>query len=143
MNYKKHKNITILLGGFLLVSLLSNLIQIFLYNPKSFSNMFRLPKEMGMPWISYISLAVIFLSAFGAIGLMKYRQWGFYVIYFTYLAGASVAYFPFFPVFISQFAPGTYGGIITLILIFAILGFLIYLHLVAKKGLYFKKAAQI
>jgi hypothetical protein len=142
MNYKKHKNVTILLGGFLLASLLLNLIQIFLFNPKSFSNMFRLPEEMGMPWISYISLAVIFFSALGAIGLMKYRQWGFYAIYLTYLAGASVAYFPFFPGFIFQFAPGIYRGIITLILIFAILAFLIYLHVAAKKRLYFKKVAR-
>jgi hypothetical protein len=105
--------------------------------------MFKYTEEVGMPWIPYISLAVIFLSALGAFGLMKYRQWGFYTIYLSYLAGASVAYFPFFPGFIFQSAPGIYGAIITLILISSILVFLIYLHVAAKKGLYFKKAAQI
>ena len=131
MNYKKHKNVTIFLGGFLLASLLLNLIQVLLHNPKRFSNMFRYTEEVGMPWIPYISLAVIFLSALGAFGLLKYRQWGFYSIYLSHLAGASVAWFPFFPGFIFPSASGIYGSIIILIVISAILGFLT--HQVHKK----------
>jgi hypothetical protein len=143
MNYKKHKAVTILLGKFLLGSLLLNLIQVLLRNPKSSSNMFKYTEEVGMPWIPYMSLAVIFLSALGAFGLMKYRQWGLYTIYLGYLAGASVAWFPFFPGFIFPSSWAIYGSIIMLIVILEILGFLIYLHVTAKKGLYFKKVPQI
>jgi hypothetical protein len=147
MNYKKHKNFTVLLGSIHMASLLFNLSQIFLYNQRNFIEMFRYTKEVGLPWIPYISLGVIFLSALGAVGLMKYRQWGFYGIYFSYLAGASVAWFPFFPGFIFGFifpsTSGIYGSIIMLIVILAVLGFLIYLHVTAKKGLYFKKMPRI
>ena len=143
MNYRKHKNITVLFGGIFLASLLLNLIQVLLRNPRHFIRMFRFTEEFGMSWIPYISLVVIFLSALGAVGLMKYRQWGFYGIYLSYLTGASVVWFPFFPGFIFPSASGIYGSIIMLIVISAILGFLIYLHVMAKKGLYFKKVPKI
>ena len=141
MNYKKHKKVTVLLGGMLLACLLLNLIQILLRNPRSFINMFRYTKEFGMPWIPYISLAIIFLSAVGAASLIKYRRWGFYGIYLSYLAGASVVWFPFSPLFIFQFTSGIYIGIMELILISAILGLLIYLHLSGKKHGYFGQSA--
>jgi hypothetical protein len=141
MNYKKHKKVTVLLGVILLACLLLNLIQISLRNPRSFINMFRYTKEFRMPWIAYISLSVIFFSAFGAAGLIKYRRWGFYGIYLSYLAGASVVWFPFSPLFIFQFTSGIYVGITELILIFAILGLLIYLHLSGKRHGYFGQSA--
>ena len=137
MNYKKHKNVTVLLGAILLASLFLNLIRILLHNPRTISDMFRLTKEVGMPWIPYIHLAVIFPSAVGAAGLIEYRRWGFYAMYLSYLAGASVASFPFFPGFIFQFASGIYTSIMALILLTGILGLLIYLHLSGKKHGYF------
>jgi hypothetical protein len=104
-------------------------------------DMFRYTKEVGMPWIPYISLAAIVLSAVGAAGLIKYRRWGFYGIYLSYLAGASVAWFPFSPGFIFQFTSGIYASIMMLILISGILGLSIYLHLSGKTHGYFGKAA--
>jgi hypothetical protein len=141
MDYKKHKKVTVLFGGILLASLLLNLIQILLRNPSSFINMFRYTREFGMPWIAYISVSTIFLSAVGAAGLIKYKRWGFYGIYLSYVAGASVVWFPFSPLIIFQFASGLCVGIMELILIFAILGLLIYLHLSGKKHGYFGQSA--
>ena len=140
MNNKRHKTITILLGASLLASLFVNLSQIMIHNPKNFTDMFKLTSEMGLPWIPYISITTIFLSALGAVGLMKYRQWGFYGVYLAYLAAVSVAWFPFFPSFIFQFTSGIYKGVITLIVLFGLLGSLIYLHFSGKKRLYFKKS---
>jgi hypothetical protein len=142
MNKKRHKNFTLLLGSILAASLLVNITQILIHDPKSFIEMFKNFKGVGMPWIPYISLVVIFLSALGAVGLMKYRQWGFYSMYLSYLAGALVAWFPFFPGFMLQFATGRYNSVIMLILIFAILIVLIYLHWSGKRGLYFKRSAE-
>jgi hypothetical protein len=141
MNYKKHKKVTVSLGGILLACLLLNLSQILVRTPRSFTDMFRYTREFGMPWIPYISLAIIFLSAVGAAGLIKYRRWGFYGIYLSYVAGASVVWFPFSPLFIFQFASGIYVGILELVLISAILGILIYLHLSGKKHGYFGQSA--
>jgi hypothetical protein len=105
--------------------------------------MFKYTKDVAMPWIPYFSFAVILLSAFGAVGLIKYGQWGFYGICLSYPAGVLVVGSPFFPGFIPAFASGIYGSIITLVMISAVLSILIYLYLVGKKRLYFRKTAQI
>lgn len=140
MNHKKHKIVTVLLGSILLASLSLNIVKI-LFNPRNFIDMFRYTKEVGMPWIPYISLASIFLSAIGAIGLIKYRRWGFYGMYISYLAGASVAWFPFLPGFMFQFISGIHVGIMTLILLLGFLGLLFYLHLSGKRYGCFNKLA--
>ncbi len=147
MTHKKHKNVTVLLGAIFLVSLSLNIVQILLHNPRYFIDMFRCTKDVGIPWIAYISLASIFLSAIGAAGLAKYRRWGFYGMYISYLAGASVAWFPFFPRFIFpsfifpdlivQPISGTYVSIMSLILLLGFLGLLVHLHLSGKKYGYF------
>ena len=103
MNHKTHKNATILVGGILLASLLLNQAQTLLRDPGSFVDMFKWTKEVGMPWIAYISMGVICLSAIGAAGLIRYRRWGFYCMYVNYLAAASAVWFPFSPGFIFQF----------------------------------------
>jgi hypothetical protein len=143
MNNKRYKNVTVLLGAFFLASLLVNLIQILMHNPKNLIDMFKFTNEVGLPWIAYISIMTIFLSALGAVGLMKYRQWGFYGIYLAYLAAISIAWFPFFPGFIFQFTSGVYKSIITLIVLFTLLALLIYLHQAGKKRLYFKKSTAL
>jgi hypothetical protein len=104
--------------------------------------MFKLTEEMGVPWIPYLSLAVILFSGLGAVGLLKYRQWGFYGIYLGYLTGALIVWFPFIPGFMFTFTQGMYRGIITLLIILAVLSILIYLHAVGKKRLYFRKPVQ-
>ena len=140
MNNKKHKNITVSLGAMLLATLLVNDIQILIRNPKYFTDIFKSMKEVGLPWIPYISTTAIVLSAVGAVGLMKHKQWGFYGMYLAYLAALSIAWFPFFPGFLIQFTTGVVNSIITLIVLCALLGFLIYLHVSGKKRLYFKKS---
>ena len=141
MDKRRHRNFTVLFGSIFAASLLANIAQILIYDPKGFIEMFDKFKEVGMSWIPYISLTVVFLSALGAVGLIGYKQWGFYSIYLSYLGGALVAWFPFFPDFVLQSTRGTYGTVITLVLLSAVLIFLIYLHLSGRKGLYFKKPA--
>jgi len=143
MNNIKHKNLTILSGVLLLATLLVNLIRILTHNPSSFIKLFKLTEEIGLPWIAYISISTWVLSAIGALGLIKYRQWGFYSIYFAYLVSLSVVSFPFAPGFLFQFTSGIYKGVITLIVLFTALGFLIYLHVIGKKNLFFIKSNAI
>jgi hypothetical protein len=125
----------------LIASLLVNLSQIFLHNPRQFADAFRISMEMSMPEIPYVSILTILSSLFGAVGLIKYRRWGFYGTYFSYLCGTLVVWFPFFPTFLFQFTSGLYRGVITVIAIYAVLGVLIYLHLSGKKQNYFKREA--
>ena len=146
MNHKKHKNVTLLLGVIFLVSLSSNIVRILLHNPGYFIDMFRYTKDVGIPWRPYISLASIFLSAISAVGLAKYRRWGFFGMYISYLAGASVAWFPFFPGFIFpdlifHLMSGIYVNIMNLIPLLGSLGLLVHLHFSGKKYGYFDRLA--
>jgi hypothetical protein len=142
MDYRRQKTVAVVIGGVFLASLLVNLIQILIRNPRNFIDMFKLTKEVGLPWIPYISIAVILLSVLGGIGLMKYRQWGFYGIYLSCLAGAVVAWFPFFPGFLLQFTSGIFKSVLTLLAVAGILAVLIYLHVSGKKQDYFRKPAE-
>jgi hypothetical protein len=142
MNKRRHKTFTLLFGGFFAISLLVNIAQIVLHDPKSFFEMFNTFKAVGLLWIPYLSLAAILLSGLGAMGLMKYRQWGFYSIYLSYLAGVLIVWFPFFPGFMFQFGTGLYTNAIMLIALFAVLIVLIYLHVSGRKGYYFWKSVQ-
>jgi len=54
--------------------------------------MFRTFAEVGMPFIPWLSILVIVFSFPGAIGLIKYRLWGFYGLYLTYLFGTLIAW---------------------------------------------------
>ena len=141
MTHRKHKNVTVSLGGILLASLFLNLMEAWRDNPQTFVDVVRFTKEMGLPWIPYISFAVILLSAAGAVGLLRYRRWGFYCLYLSYLTGTSVAYFPFSPGFIFPFKPGILAGILGLALLSGILALLIYLHRSGKKQDFFGQAA--
>jgi hypothetical protein len=134
MNYRRQKIIVIMIGAVFLVSLLINVVRI---NPSQFINVFTISKEVGLSFIPYISIIVIFCSVFGIIGLLKYKRWGFYAIYLTYLMGTLVAWFPFFPTFLFGFASGIYWSFIKLVGIYAVLGVLIYLHLSGEKHGYF------
>ncbi len=133
MTHRIHKIATESLGGILLASLFLNLFETLLDNPKSFSNAFRHSKEVGLPWIPYVSWAVILLSGAGVAGLLRYKLWGFYCLYFSYVTGTSVVYFPFSPAFIFQFLPGKLAGILGLTLLAGIFALLIYLHRSGKK----------
>jgi cytochrome c biogenesis factor len=96
--------------------------------------------EVRMPFIPWLSILVIIFSFSGAIGLIKYRLWGFYGLYLTYLFGTLIVWFPVLPSFISfKFLSEKYGGFITLFLICVILGKIIYLHVVARKRHFFAK----
>ena len=139
MNRSSHKTITVVIGGMLIASLLVNLGQIFLYESRQYIDAFRISREADMPWIPYICILTIFSSFFGAVGLMKYKRWGFYGTYFSYLCGTLVVWFPFFPTFLFQFTSGLYRSIITLIVMYGVLGVLIYLHLSGKRQNYFKR----
>jgi hypothetical protein len=131
------------LGGILLASLFLNLVQGFLDKPKQIIDVFRIAKEMALPWIPYISFAVILLSSAGTAGLLRYRVWGFYCLYLSYVTGTSVVYFPFSPAFIFQFSAGLIAGVLGLILLFGILVLLIYLHHSGKKQDFFAESITI
>ena len=143
MGYRRQKTVAVVIAAVFLTSLLINLIRIFWNNPRHFIATFTISREVGLPWIPYISILVIFCSLLGAIGLLKYRQWGFYAIYLTYLMSTLVVWFPFFPTFLFEFTSGMYWGVITLIVVYAVLGVLIYLHLSGKKRGYFGKSAAV
>jgi hypothetical protein len=96
--------------------------------------------EVGMPFIPWLSILVIIFSFSGAIGLIKYRLWGFYGVYLTYVFGTLIVWFPVSPSFISfKFLSEKYGGIISFFLIYLILGIIIYLHVVGRKRHFFAK----
>jgi hypothetical protein len=140
MNNKRHRTACVLLGIIFLASLLTNLVRIMIHNPKYFVDMFKSMKEVGLPWIPYISITTIICSAVGAIGLIKYREWGFYGIYLAYITGFSMAWIPFFPGLLPS---GVFNSIIMLIVLCSLLGFLIQLHISGKKRLYFRRKTNL
>jgi len=74
MDYRRQKTVAVAIGEIFLVSLLVNLIQIFWNNPRPFIAWFTISGEMGLPWIPYISILLIFCSILGAVGLLKYKR---------------------------------------------------------------------
>jgi hypothetical protein len=99
--------------------------------------------EIGLPWIPYVSIAMLIFSITGAIGLIKYRLWGFYCIYIGYLLGTLVAWLPLAPTFLFGIISSRYRGEVTIMTIYAMLLCIIYLHVSARKQGIFSKTQII
>lgn len=138
MNQKRHKKTTVLIGYVILVSVVLHLFKIFINGALKFKDMFIWTKDIGLPWIPYVVILVIVFSLISALGLIKYRRWGFYNIYIAYLLGISVAYFPFFPTFVFNFISVNFGAFISIFALFTMLGIIINLQVTGNRQHYWE-----